>query len=449
MDNYIIMNYYIWELIIDILESFVFFIFVNGTLPKKELHHTYLKQAIVSLLLSGLILFFNTISPIVTLLAMLCLHYIYTRIFFSSSRIANLLCAAVFCTAALSANVIMTIVPTNLLDININSAYIGGSFRIPFKIIYITLLTIIILMLLCFSSKTFKLNLPEKLCFIFLSIIYIFIEELILTSQSPYYENNLTSYIHILYIVSFLVLILFIALAVHLYYLGLEKEKNIQLSNMHVLSEMERKQYEQIISSISELRYMKHDINNHIDTLSSLMMNKKYTEATDFLHDLSASVNDNHYILSSGNSTIDSIITNKLFQCRALSINVNYSVYLTKSIPLTNIELCSLLGNLFDNAIEASKLIPNQDNRIINFSMKPYQDMLSIVIVNKTNGKYIIDKDKHFLSSKNTDFTPYHGLGLSRIVSITETHDGIIDIKPTDSEFTVSILIPLISNGKE
>lgn len=442
---------YIWELIVNILESFVFFIFVNGKLPKKELRHTYLKQAFVSLLLSGLVLFCNiyNISPIITMLALLFLHYIYTCIFFSSSHIVNLFWVIVFCIAAISADAIMTIIPTNLFHINITSALVGGSLRIPFTILYITLLTIIILTLLCFSSKTLKLNLSEKLGFIFLSIVCISIEDLIVISQSQTYIKNSTTYIHLLYVVFFLVLILFIALAIYLYHLGLEKEKNIQLSNLHILSEMERKQYEQIISSISELRYMKHDINNHIETLSSLMLNKKYTEATDFLHDLSTSVNDNHYILASGNSTIDSIITNKLFQCRALSINVNYSVYLTKSIPLTNIELCSLLGNLFDNAIEASKLISNQDNRIIDFSMKPYQDMLSIVIINKTNGKYKMDKSKHFLSSKNTTFTPYHGLGLSRIVNIIETHDGIIDIIPTDSEFTVSILIPLILNGKD
>ena len=59
-------------------------------------------------------------------------------------------------------------------------------------------------------------------------------------------------------------MLLFLALTIYVYHLGIERDKNIKLSNQHILSEMEKKQYEQIISSIDELRYLKHDIHNHI-----------------------------------------------------------------------------------------------------------------------------------------------------------------------------------------
>ena len=215
------------------------------------------------------------------------------------------------------------------------------------------------------------------------------------------------------------------------------------MSRQQLLSEMERKQYDQIISSISELRYLKHDISNHLDTLHALMVNHAYPEAEAFIRDLTATVNNNHYILASGNSTVDSILTNKLIQCKSAQIQVEYSVFLPDSIPLSDIELCSLLGNLFDNAIEACEQLPETEQRSIDFSMKPFQNMLSIVISNRTNGNYRIDKKNHFLSTKTIKDTPEHGLGLSRIQSIINDHNGILDIQPTTDTFMIRILLPL------
>ncbi len=110
--------------------------------------------------------------------------------------------------------------------------------------------------------------------------------------------------------------------------LVLNEKKYVQLSNIQVMSELERNQYEQIISSISELRYLQHDIYNHLETLNTLITNKEYDKAMSYIQDLTANTNDNYYILTSGNSIIDSIITNKLIQCKAYQITVHHSVFL-------------------------------------------------------------------------------------------------------------------------
>lgn len=269
------------------------------------------------------------------------------------------------------------------------------------------------------------------------------IENLIVAGQVNIHTGSPETYADLLSAICFLILILFISLTIYLYHLGIEREKNIRLSRQQLLSEMERKQYDQIISSISELRYLKHDISNHLDTLHSLMANHAYPEAEAFVRELTATVNNNHYILASGNFTVDSILTNKLIQCKSAQIQVEYSVFLPDSIPLSDIELCSLLGNLFDNAIEACEQLPETEQRSIDFSMKPFQNMLSIAISNRTNGYYRIDKKNHFLSTKTIEDTPEHGLGLSRIQSIINDHNGIFNIQPTMDTFMIQILLPL------
>jgi len=314
------------------------------------------------------------------------------------------------------------------------------STKLGYDLLTLTVLTSI---LLCFSSRAFKLSRTEKIIFVLLSVLCIVIENLIVAGQVNIHTGSPETYADLLSAICFLILILFVSLTIYLYHLGIEREKNIQLSRQQLLSEMERKQYDQIISSISELRYLKHDISNHLDTLHALMVNHAYPEAEAFIRDLTATVNNNHYILASGNSTVDSILTNKLIQCKSAQIQVEYSVFLPDSIPLSDIELCSLLGNLFDNAIEACEQLPETEQRSIDFSMKPFQNMLSIVISNRTNGYYRIDKKNHFLSTKTIEDTPEHGLGLSRIQSIVNDHNGIFNIQPTTDTFMIQILLPL------
>lgn len=287
------------------------------------------------------------------------------------------------------------------------------------------------------------LNTPEKFIFMFLSVTCIAIEQLIVVSQASHYIDMDKSYDNILYVIFFLVLFLLVSLLIYVYSLGIEKEKNIQLTTEYMQTEMEKKHYEQMIRSVSELRYLKHDINNHFETIGSMLANKKYSEATDYVSKMSASINSSYYILNSGNPIIDSIVTNKLIQCKEAQIKVEYTIHLPDKIPVADFELCSILGNLFDNAIEACGEIEPIENRIINFCIKPYKNMAQIIMSNSTKGNYMYDNSHHFLSTKKGKHAGEHGLGLRRIADITNNHNGIIDITPDEAEFKVSILLPL------
>ena len=171
--------------------------------------------------------------------------------------------------------------------------------------------------------------------------------------------------------------------------------------------------------------------------------NQDYIEAQHYIHELSDSIESDHYILTSGNSTMDSILTNKFIQCKSSGIKVNYSVFLPECIPLSDIEICSIIGNLFDNAIEACLRISSDDEKCIDLNIKPFQQMLSIVILNTSDGIYIPHKSHTFASRKTELSNINHGLGLSRIETIVKKHNGMMDITPSKKDFTVSILLPL------
>lgn len=433
---------YIWEFIINIFEALLFCLLLNQKLEQKEYKHLYPKQFAVLLLQSILLFILNQLgtSPFYTLLIFIILHYIFADIFFASSNILKIFWVIVYTVATVSADALTTIIPTKLLNYNINTLLQGGVLRIPFTIVYITLLAIIIIILLCFTTKIFRLSIHEKLVFIVLSIICLSIEELVLEQINVKHTGKPD----LLYIIFFLVMLLFITLTFYIYALGIEKDKNIRMAELHMISEMENKQYSQIIQSVSELRVMKHDLTNHLKTIQAMLNTEHFSDAAQYIASLTGIIDKTYYSISSGNTPLDCIVTNKLKQAALSDIRVDYTIHFSNNFPLSDIEICSLIGNLFDNAIENCNKL-KKDKRTIGFFIKPYNNMLSIQITNSYNGDYITTSKGFFITTKKHSEKHLHGIGLKRIHDIVKKYHGFLEVTPGEGTFQVSILIPLES----
>ena len=162
---------YIWELFINLLGTSLFFIFANGKLDRKEIRYIYAKQTIACIIISIVLWIMNiyNMPTILTILFVLILfHYIYVEIFFSASHIEKFFWVTVFAMTSIFAEALTTIIPTQLFHIDLSEELMGGTLRIPFTLLYMLLIAVFVITLLCFSSRTFKLNFIEKISFIFI-----------------------------------------------------------------------------------------------------------------------------------------------------------------------------------------------------------------------------------------------------------------------------------------
>ena len=100
-------------------------------------------------------------------------------------------------------------------------------------------------------------------------------------------------------------------------------------------------------------------------------------------------------------------------------------------------DLCCILGNLFDNAIEASAKLPPEE-RLIRVYMDMKGSQLYISFTNFTAGKKMVKREGRFATTKGAG----HGLGLMRIDSIVERLDGYVNRNSEDGAFTTEILLP-------
>lgn len=169
-----------------------------------------------------------------------------------------------------------------------------------------------------------------------------------------------------------------------------------------------------------EFREQQHDYINQFVAVKSDIQQGNNEEAIKLLDNLLNTCTDNIDIISqSGNDIIDSIINYKYSIARKAGIDFNVQIFIPESLPFDQRDLCIIIGNALDNAIEAAK-----------FSTFPFVELfLGIkkgafvaVIKNSFVGNLKRDSDGKLLTTKSEKKS--HGYGFSSIKKTVEKYHG-------------------------
>ncbi|MBR6784226.1 MAG: sensor histidine kinase [Clostridia bacterium] len=156
-----------------------------------------------------------------------------------------------------------------------------------------------------------------------------------------------------------------------------------------------------------------------------------------YLDLLDTDLNTVDTVIKTGNAMTDAILNSKISLARSKDITVKADAQIPVALTISEIDLCVILGNLFDNAIEASLALP-PEQRMIRVYMDMKNTQLYISFTNFTASKKMNKINGKFKSTKGEG----HGFGLVRIDSIIERLDGYISRNSEDGAFTTEILLP-------
>ena len=286
----------------------------------------------------------------------------------------------------------------------------------------------------------------QRILYILVCIIGFFFGEYItsITLESAEKFND-KSFTNNMILVSTIYISLFLLLLLFIYKLAYANALNLELATKQQIFELEKKDFSNLIAATESLRQMKHELTLHLNTINYMLEESKVNEAQDYIHKYLSVVDDSHHLPATGNTAIDCVVSTIIREAKSKGISIRTSIFIPELFPLDDLSTCALLGNIFNNAIEACMEQKNSSNNsnkpFIEFSIKPIQNMMLIKIDNSYNGDYKLDDQNNFLSRKRNFSRP--GLGLKRIKEIVEQFDGIIKIDAEDSIFELSIMFPL------
>ncbi len=195
------------------------------------------------------------------------------------------------------------------------------------------------------------------------------------------------------------------------------------------------------------MRGWRHDYHNHIQAMKALTLqagnlapdNPFLVQLDEYLNTLNQDLITVDTVLKTGNIMVDAILNSKLSLIQSKHITVNAKAAVPSSLDISDVDLCTMIGNLLDNALEACLRQPNTNDRFIRVFIGILKGQLYLSVSNST-GTAVKKQGKIFISSKDS---PSHGFGLMRVDRIAEKYNGYVNRQYEEGIFATEILLPL------
>lgn len=192
-------------------------------------------------------------------------------------------------------------------------------------------------------------------------------------------------------------------------------------------------------TAYQETRRIRHDLKDYLVALKAAIKSGKLDDAEkkiDFM--LEQNQVYKNEVSRSGNLVVDSLINYKYSLAQKEGIRMKCYVFVPEELPFGGADLCIILGNLIDNAIEAvSRLLSEQ--RYVDISVTQIKDSLSIMVKNPYKGKIMVNENGQIATSKWDSRN--HGIGLESVHRTVEKYKGELLIEDKNEVFSVSVLL--------
>ena len=212
-----------------------------------------------------------------------------------------------------------------------------------------------------------------------------------------------------------------------------EEDKTIIYQN-----KLMKQQMDEIENIYMTMRGWRHDYHNHLQSLKGYLSLNKVDQMKNYLNELETDLDSIDTLYHSGNLQLDSILNAKLAIAEKGQIRIHCDASIPPQLHVSDLDLCVILGNLLDNAIESCRKIMNPDERFIRVYIGILKKQLYISITNATS-ETVKQRTDHYFTTKRGD----HGHGLKRVDQVVKKYDGYLNRQNEPGVFATEIVLPL------
>lgn len=226
------------------------------------------------------------------------------------------------------------------------------------------------------------------------------------------------------------------------YYLYQKIQENAyELMNQKLLQQQNafyKARYDDVEKQWQNFRRTRHNMRNKCILELEYLENQKYDELKESYIKTLGELKKSDSVINTGNIGIDSIINYKAMQAEDVGIKLVSHVILIGDVGISNGDLNVLLGNLFDNAIEATLKL-DKEKRKIGYKIKGDSTALLFEITNNYDGRLERNNNGEIITTKEDKEN--HGIGLKDVKEIVKKYYGTIAIETLDDTFSVKVFL--------
>ena len=200
-------------------------------------------------------------------------------------------------------------------------------------------------------------------------------------------------------------------------------------------SDLINKQTEEIQNMYRQMQAWRHDYRNHIQNMKN-RLGEDQGELERYLDELAEDLTQADTSIKTGNVMVDAALNGKLSVAERKGIRLNIKAHIPQGMTMTDVELCSVLGNLIDNAIEACEKLPC-DRRFLRIYIDKFKGQFYLSVQNSSPS---VRRDR---GTYRTTKEGSHGFGLFRIDRIAKKYGGYVNRQYEEGIFATELLVPL------
>lgn len=305
-----------------------------------------------------------------------------------------------------------------VLNVSYTSLLMSGVLKTLITCISVILPTAILSYVIVYLKRV--RNIKELVPFVIINIFSVLIISIFFLNFHKEFDNQL-KVILLLSIVIQTVILNYIFIKINLYHIE-DKEKDlIKLSSNYNMKLMEDIKKEQ-----DQMNVLKHDLKNQLFILESLVDNE---DAIKYVNEIKQEYNENENLINSGNVFVDACLNAKIPMYKG--INIKVSAVLKDTIKMKEKDLCSLIFNLLDNAVDAATKTKEKE-----VTLKLLQENNTLIIQCSNS----CDEEPTLISNKGKG----HGYGIRIIDNIVNKYQGEIKREYLDDKFYTNIYFVLM-----
>ncbi|WP_339204129.1 GHKL domain-containing protein [Paenibacillus sp. FSL K6-3182] len=199
--------------------------------------------------------------------------------------------------------------------------------------------------------------------------------------------------------------------------------------------------YEKVVHSFKSIKRIIHDTNQQFLYIEECIKRNELTTALEHIKTTLNKVEGAYQRVNTGNLVIDALVTNTLSIGQANGIRIDTKINLcSQVVHIDRYDLCVVIGNMLDNAIEASKKLKIAEDRYILIKIHSTESTLLIHIMN-----HMENEVAHLNSQKSNP--EFHGIGLTNIARICDKYGGHMTIEMKHKVFNNMALVPFYTNN--
>ncbi len=207
----------------------------------------------------------------------------------------------------------------------------------------------------------------------------------------------------------------------------------------------ERELFRATEATLEDLRCVRHDLKNQYSYMQILLSQKRYSELDAYFRQLTDNLPVQLNYIDCGNRAVNAILNMELGKAKKEGVQVEHQLVVPPVLPFAEDDLCALLANLLDNAVEECARVHREKNlaSALRLEIYPHRNYLYIMCRNTTDREFLHRRGAA-LSTTKTD-ERFHGYGTRIITRIAEKYNGCSEFSLENGYFVAKVMMDMMS----